>query len=101
VFELEADPHVDPRSIPPSQPLRNGPLLCAGSIGASGSHPAVEIFEISYGNDHSNVATALNNLAQLLQDTNRVAEAEPLMRRMVQILIALLKQGYQHANSRP
>ena len=27
------------------------------------------------------VASDLNNLAQLLQDTNRLAEAEPLMRR--------------------
>jgi tetratricopeptide (TPR) repeat protein len=45
----------------------------------------VEIFEASYGNDHPNVATALNNLARLLQATNRLAEAEPLMRRALQI----------------
>ncbi len=32
-------------------------------------------------NDHPNVARHLNNLAQLLQDSNRLAEAEPLMRR--------------------
>jgi hypothetical protein len=44
------------------------------------------------------VATALNNLAQLLQATNRLAEAEPMMARNVEILIALLKQGYQHPN---
>jgi hypothetical protein len=31
------------------------------------------------------VATDLNNLAQLLQDTNRLAEAEPLMRRALAI----------------
>ena len=30
-------------------------------------------------------ALALNNLAQLLQDTNRLAEAEPLMRRALAI----------------
>ncbi|MFN9545752.1 MAG: tetratricopeptide repeat protein, partial [Cyanobacteriota bacterium] len=58
----------------------------------------VEIFEISYGKDHPNVATALNNLAQLLQATNRLSEAEPLMRRNVAILMAFLRQGYQHPN---
>jgi tetratricopeptide (TPR) repeat protein len=31
------------------------------------------------------VARDLNNLAQLLQDTNRLAEAEPLMRRALAI----------------
>jgi tetratricopeptide (TPR) repeat protein len=45
----------------------------------------VEIFEISLGNDHPNVAAALNNLAQLLQDTNRLAEAERLMQRALAI----------------
>ncbi|MFM9101380.1 MAG: tetratricopeptide repeat protein, partial [Cyanobium sp.] len=47
---------------------------------------AVEIFEISYGADHPNVAAALNNLAQLLKATNRLAEAEPLMRRALAIV---------------
>jgi len=42
---------------------------------------ALAIDEHSYGPDHSDVATALNNLAQLLQDTNRLEDAEPLMRR--------------------
>ena len=41
---------------------------------------ALAIDETSLGPDHPNVATSLNNLAQLLQDTNRLAEAEPLMR---------------------
>ena len=59
---------------------------------------ALVIAEASYGNDHTNVATALNNLAQLLQATNRMAEAEPLMRRSVAILMAFLRQGYQHPN---
>jgi tetratricopeptide (TPR) repeat protein len=45
----------------------------------------VEIFEASYGNDHPNVATALNNLAGLLRATNRLAEAEPMYRRALQI----------------
>jgi tetratricopeptide (TPR) repeat protein len=43
------------------------------------------IFEISFGTEHPTVATALNNLAQLLQDTNRLAEAEPLMRRALAV----------------
>ncbi|MFN9630339.1 MAG: tetratricopeptide repeat protein, partial [Cyanobacteriota bacterium] len=50
------------------------------------------------GPEHPGTATALNNLAQLLQATNRLAEAEPLMRRMVEIFIAFSKQGYQHPN---
>jgi tetratricopeptide (TPR) repeat protein len=46
---------------------------------------ALAIDEGSYGPDHPNVAINLNNLAQLLQDTNRLAEAEPLMRRALAI----------------
>ena len=59
---------------------------------------ALAIDEASYGNDHPDVATALNNLAALLQDTNRLAEAEPMYRRCLKILIALMQQGYQHPN---
>ncbi|HRC87100.1 MAG TPA: tetratricopeptide repeat protein, partial [Thermoanaerobaculia bacterium] len=43
------------------------------------------IDEASYGPEHPNVATALNNLAQLLKATNRLGEAEPLMRRALAI----------------
>ena len=39
---------------------------------------ALAIDEQSFGPDHPNVAIDLNNLAQLLQATNRLAEAEPL-----------------------
>ena len=46
---------------------------------------ALAIDEKSYGPDHPNVATRLNNLARLLQATNRLAEAEPLMRRALAI----------------
>ncbi len=46
---------------------------------------ALAITEKIYGPDHPNVATALNNLAQLLGDTNRFAEAEPMMRRVLAI----------------
>ena len=46
---------------------------------------ALAIDEQSYGPDHPNVAIRLNNLALLFQDTNRLAEAEPLMRRALAI----------------
>ena len=59
---------------------------------------ALAIDEASYGSDHPEVATALNNLAQLLKATNRLAEAEPLMRRVVEIFIAFGQQGFQHPN---
>jgi hypothetical protein len=42
------------------------------------------------------VAIRLNNLASLLKATNRLAEAEPLMRRALAIFITLTQQGYQH-----
>src|SRR5207247_2159728 len=46
---------------------------------------ALAIDERSYGPDHTSVATDLNNLAQLLKDTNRLDEAEPLFRRALVI----------------
>ena len=46
---------------------------------------ALAINEKSFGPDHPNVAIRLNNLAQLLKATNRLAEAEPLMRRALAI----------------
>jgi len=57
---------------------------------------ALSIGEAILGPDHPNVATALNNLAALLQDTNRLAEAEPLMRRA----LAIDQQSYgaEHPN---
>jgi tetratricopeptide (TPR) repeat protein len=45
----------------------------------------VRVYERAFGEDHPNVATALNNLAVLLQTTNRLAEAESLMRRALSI----------------
>jgi hypothetical protein len=42
------------------------------------------------------VARDLNNLAQLLKATNRLAEAEPLMRRVVEIFE--LSYGKDHPN---
>jgi hypothetical protein len=46
---------------------------------------ALAITEASFGPDHPDVVIRLNNLAQLLQATNRLAEAEPLMRRSLAI----------------
>ena len=46
---------------------------------------ALAIDERSLGAENPTVAIRLNNLAQLLQDTNRLAEAEPLMRRALAI----------------
>ena len=49
----------------------------------------------SLGPDHPDVATDLNNLAQLLKATNRLGEAEPLMRRRLEILVTFRRQtGY-------
>jgi hypothetical protein len=57
----------------------------------------VAIFEKSLGADHPNVATALNNLAQLLKATNRLGEAEPLMRRHLEIFLKFgVATGHQH-----
>ena len=46
---------------------------------------ALAIDEKSYGPEHPKVAIDLNNLAQLLQATNRLGEAEPLMKRALAI----------------
>jgi tetratricopeptide (TPR) repeat protein len=46
---------------------------------------ALAIDEASYGKDHPRVAIGLNNLAQVLQATNRLAEAEPMIRRALAI----------------
>jgi tetratricopeptide (TPR) repeat protein len=46
---------------------------------------ALAISEKSFGPDHPNVATSLNNLTGLLGATNRLAEAEPLYRRALAI----------------
>jgi Tetratricopeptide repeat/Domain of unknown function (DUF4062) len=51
------------------------------------SRRAPAIDEASLGKDHPNVATHLNNLARLLQDTSQLTEAEPLMRRMLAIFL--------------
>lgn len=58
---------------------------------------ALAIHEASFGPDHPTVAICLNNLAGLLQVTDRLAEAERLMRRMVAIFIEFeRKTGHPH-----
>jgi hypothetical protein len=60
---------------------------------------ALAIDEQSYGAEHPNVALRLNNLAQLLQATNRLEEAEPLSRRSLAILLLFTRRtGHQHPN---
>ncbi len=49
------------------------------------SRRALAIAVSHFPPDHTRVAIRLNNLAQLLQDTNRLGEAEPLMRRALGI----------------
>ena len=53
--------------------------------GRAADERALAIDEKSYGPEHPRVATELNNLAQLLQATNRLGEAEPLMKRALAI----------------
>jgi tetratricopeptide (TPR) repeat protein len=45
----------------------------------------LEIYEQKLGKDHPNVATSLNNLANLYRDTGRYAEAESLYHRSLEI----------------
>jgi tetratricopeptide (TPR) repeat protein len=60
---------------------------------------ALAIDEKSFGTEHPNVARDLNNLATLLQATNRLAEAEPLMRRALAIVLGFRRStGHEHPN---
>lgn len=96
---LEAEPreiHV------PTSTLRGelGSLLSAKAL-----HNAAEQLErralaidlTEYGSESTQVAIRLNNLAQTLQDTNRLSEAEPLMRRHVVIIVEFGQStGHEH-----
>jgi hypothetical protein len=65
------------------------------------SRRALAIDEASYGPDHPNVAIRLNNLALLLQATNRLGEAEPLSRRCLEILLGFTRStGREHPHLR-
>jgi hypothetical protein len=58
---------------------------------------ALAIDEASYGPGYPTVANDLNNLALLLHAANRLAEAEPMMRRHLAILINFeRKNGHTH-----
>ena len=58
------------------------------------SRRALAIDEVSFGPEHPDVAIRLNNLAQLLQATNRLDEAEPMMRRAVKVFEDSLGAGH-------
>jgi len=64
-----------------------GPLHHLGNFAEAEAlvRRALAICRQSFGPDHPDVATALNNLATLLQVMNRPAEAEPLLRRSLAI----------------
>jgi tetratricopeptide (TPR) repeat protein len=62
---------------------------------------SLAVDERSYGPDHPVVAGDVNNLAGLLNATNRMAEAEPLMARSVRILARFQRStGHEHPNLR-
>ena len=84
--EKSLRPRPSPTSPPPSTTWRScfrpptawpRPSRCSGGRWRSTRR--------RYGPDHPDVATDLNNLAVLLQATNRLAEAEPLFRRALAI----------------
>jgi tetratricopeptide (TPR) repeat protein len=62
---------------------------------------ALAIDEKSCGPEHPKVATNLNNLAELLRATNRLAEAEPLYRQGLRILVEFgHRTGHEHPRFR-
>src|SRR5271165_1653322 len=103
---------------PPFAPSPAAASICLGSMGMTddpsappslnsrgkmshlhwhgGMRRALAIDEASFSTDHPTAARALNNLAQLLQDTNRLGEAEPLMRRA--LAIGEVSFGNDHPN---
>ena len=83
--------YADEHSI--GQPTTNVMNQLAGLLYSKALHDQTEpllrralaIDEKSFGPEHPDVATRLNNLALLLRATNRLAEAEPLYRRALAI----------------
>ncbi len=62
---------------------------------------ALSIYKSSYGAGHPEVAGILNNLARLLQSMNRFVEAEPLMRRVIEIICKFTRStGHLHPKLR-
>ncbi len=89
--------------------LREAKALPTGVAAILAQDPNIESFmrraltinEQSFGSDHPNVACALNSLALLLKDTNRLTEAEPLMRRALGIVLDFTRRtGYEHPHLR-
>jgi len=60
---------------------------------------ALEIDEKSHGPNHPAVTIRLNNLANVLRETNRLAEAEPLYRRALEVLEQSLDKEHPHVAS--
>lgn len=56
--------------------------------------PLTKTSPSAYGDDHPKVAIRLNNLAALLQATNRLAEAEPLLQHALRIFHDSLGPGH-------
>jgi tetratricopeptide (TPR) repeat protein len=91
-----------------SSPTTRVMICLAGYLDTRASHAEAEplyrraltINEASYGSDHPEVAIALNNLAELLRETNRLAEAEPLMRRALAIDEASFGQDHPKVSIR-
>jgi tetratricopeptide (TPR) repeat protein len=63
------------------------PLYSLGRLGEAEAliRRVIEIDEKRLGENHPDLASAVNNLGQLLQYINRLSEAEPLMRRALAI----------------
>ena len=62
---------------------------------------ALSIDEQAYGSDSPAIAPDLNNLAQLLGETGKFNEAEPLMRRALDIVWKFTRDnGYEHPHLR-
>ncbi|MCP5547038.1 MAG: tetratricopeptide repeat protein, partial [Akkermansiaceae bacterium] len=60
---------------------------------------AVSITEENFGRNHINLASFLNNLARLLVAQDKLTEAEPLLRRQLQIAFLYRNQNgvpYKH-----
>ena len=52
--------------------------ICAGK-------EALKVAENTFGSDHANVATTMNNLALLYNEQGKYAEAEPLYKQALEI----------------
>jgi CHAT domain-containing protein len=82
-------PLLRPTHVPLSaRGLRKGLAIARSAQFSEQSAPtdlehAGHVVEKNFGPEHPATARDLNNLAQLLQVTNRLSEAEPLMRRVI------------------